>query len=362
MTNILLIGGTGVIGNSLTQQLITSNNKIYITTRNKSLESYGNITFLHGDSLSEKFIVNIIQSLDFDVIIDFMVYATKSFKKIIKIYLDNCNHYIFLSSYRVYSDSPNEILTEKSLRLIDDLRIDINYRKSEEYAIKKAKQENIIFSQDNKNWTILRPSITFGKNRLQLFCFEASLFIPRINKNLPIIIPKNIRNIKTTFTDSDLAAQYISRLISNPLTFGEVFNLCSNKVLYWGDIFQFYSKQFGAEFHEVDFRTFETLHLNQYQVKYDRMLNRELSNLKLNKIIGTKICELDLYEKLKNSIKKSTIYEFKGGRINGRMDKILNQSRIELINSNKGKLIYCIGFNYVLNSIFGILNQNKYLR
>jgi nucleoside-diphosphate-sugar epimerase len=362
MANILLIGGTGVIGNSLTQQLITSNNNIYITTRNKSLESYGNVTFLQGDSLCVKFIVNTIKSVNFDVIIDFMVYATESFEKIIGTFLDNCSHYIFLSSYRVYSDSKNEKLTEKSLRLIDDLSIDINYRQSEEYAIKKAKQENIIFLQNKKNWTILRPSITFGINRLQLFCFEANLFLPRINNNLAIIIPKNIGNIKTTHTDSDLAAQYISCLINNPSTFGEVFNLCSNKVLRWNDIFQFYSKEFEAEFHEVDYSTFETLHLNQYQVKYDRMLNRELSNLKLKKIIGTTISEIDFFEKLKISIKKSTVHKFTGGRINGRMDKILNQSNRELINSNKGKLIYCIGFNYLLNSIYGILNQNKYLR
>ena len=125
-------------------------------------------------------------------------------------------------------------------------------------------------------------------------------------------------------------------------------------------IFQFYSKEFEAEFHEVDYRTFETLHLNQYQVKYDRMLNRELSNLKLRNIIDTNICELDLFEKLKHSIKTSTINEFAGGRINGRMDKILNQSKIKLINSNREKLKYYVGFNYVLNSIYGLVFKNKY--
>lgn len=361
MTNILLIGGTGVIGNSLTQQLLNTNFNIYITTRNETLESYDNIIYLHGNSLDKRFIADVVKSVKYDVIIDFMVYATNSFKCIIDLYLDSCKHYIFLSSYRVYSDVGKKKITEKSIRLIDDSSIDVNYRSSEEYAIKKAKQENIIFSKEKKNWTVLRPSITFGKNRFQLFCFEASLFMPRLSNNLAIILPKDIGEIKTTYTDSDLAAQYISSLINNPLAFGEVFNLCSSNSVQWKEILQFYSKEYNALFHQVDYSAFETLHLNQYQVKYDRMLNRELSNLKLKSTIDADFREMDLFEKLKSSIKKSSKYYFTGGRINGRMDKMLGQCNINQIISFKGKMLYYIGFNYYFNLIYGYLFKNKYL-
>lgn len=362
MKNILLIGGTGVIGCALQQVLIHSNDyTVHITSRNKSHKDFNNIKFHIGDSLCFNFIKGVIKSENFDAIVDFMVYSTNHFKKSIDFYLNNCGHYIFLSSYRVYSDSKG-ILTEKSLRLIDDIRIDSNYRKSEEYAIKKAKQENIIFSHANENWTILRPSITFGPNRLQLFCFEASLFLPRINNNLAIIVPKNIRNIKTTYTDSDVAALYIFNIINNPLSYSEVFNLCSDSVYCWDDIFQFYSKEFKAQFIEVDHNIFKTLYVNQYQVEYDRMLNRQMSNLKIKNVIIKNIRESDLFEKLKIYAKKSSFKVYSGGRINGRMDKILDHNKIGLINSNKEKLKYIIGFNSILNTTYGFIKKNKYLK
>lgn len=42
----------------------------------------------------------------------------------------------------------------------------------DEYAITKAHQENLLINSKNKNWTIIRPYITYSEQRLQLGTFE----------------------------------------------------------------------------------------------------------------------------------------------------------------------------------------------
>ncbi|MEO2263754.1 hypothetical protein [Dorea sp. YH-dor228] len=56
-------------------------------------------------------------------------------------------------------------MTEESPRLLDVCR-DADYLKTEEYALKKAKEEDFL-KQKGKNWTIVRPSITYNSERLR---------------------------------------------------------------------------------------------------------------------------------------------------------------------------------------------------
>lgn len=49
---------------------------------------------------------------------------------------------------------------------------DEDYIKTDEYALQKARQENILLGSKYKNWTIIRPYITYNKERLQLGVLE----------------------------------------------------------------------------------------------------------------------------------------------------------------------------------------------
>ena len=46
-----------------------------------------------------------------------------------------------------------------------------------EYAIAKAKMENLLKKPSKKNWTIIRPYITFNDNRLQLGTLEKEMWL-----------------------------------------------------------------------------------------------------------------------------------------------------------------------------------------
>ena len=59
------------------------------------------------------------------------------------------------------------MITEESERLLDT-SIDQDFLSTDEYSLTKARQEDILQSSKQKNWTIIRPYITYGTSRLQL--------------------------------------------------------------------------------------------------------------------------------------------------------------------------------------------------
>ena len=94
-----------------------------------------------------------------------MAYSTQEFSKKVELFLDSTDQYFFLSSSRVYAAS-NEPLTEDSPRLLD-VCTDETYLATDEYALAKARQENILLTTNKKNWTIIRPYKTYNNKKMQ---------------------------------------------------------------------------------------------------------------------------------------------------------------------------------------------------
>lgn len=121
----------------------------------------------------------------YDAIVDFMIYTSESeFEAYYKLFLENTNHYIFLSTYRVYANTVP--ITEESPRLLD-VSADEAFLASGDYAIYKAQEEEILKESDYTNWTIIRPAITYSKKRFQLTTLEANVLITRmweVNKRM----------------------------------------------------------------------------------------------------------------------------------------------------------------------------------
>ena len=97
------------------------------------------------------------------------------FTKRYKLLLENTKHYIYLSSYRVYADEQHPI-TESAPRLLD-VSDDKEMLETDTYALAKARQEDILSASSFKNWTAIRPAITFSKRRYQLVTMEANTVV-----------------------------------------------------------------------------------------------------------------------------------------------------------------------------------------
>lgn len=282
---ILALGGTGVIGCQLISQLSSEGHECYTTSR-QTRPSDGVVNYLRGNALDETFMHEILRK-HWDVVIDFMVYNTCHFKNRIQAYLTSANHYIFTSSARVFADSDTPI-TERSPRLLDVLS-DPFYLATDEYALAKARQEDLLKNSNHSNWTIVRPYITFGEGRLQLGPLEVAEWLNRPLNDKSIVFCDELMNKWTTLTDAADVARMISALLCIPAAMREDYNLVGPSSVTWSNVLDLYLDE--LEFYNGKRPRVKLLTIDNFcsvsssipKIKYDRIYNRKFDTFKIRK-------------------------------------------------------------------------------
>lgn len=283
---ILILGGTGAMGAPLVKLLVQNQHDVYVTSR-KNRASDGAVHYIHGDAHNIEFIKSNVKD-SYDVIIDFMIYTIDELKDRIEIFLSNTKQYFFFSSSRVYSESVGSI-TETNTRILDDCK-DQKYISTEEYALAKAREENILFESGYKNWTIIRPYITYNAYRLQLGPYEKEHWLWRALNGRSIVLPKQIAEKHTTMTHGLDVAKCVANLVGKQDALGEIFNTVTEESLTWYQIAELYKKVIydltGKEINIVlsdDLCGLEEV-WDAWQIKYDRLYNRKFDNSKICRV------------------------------------------------------------------------------
>ena len=285
---VLILGGTGAMGKPLVELLNNNNTVVVVTSRSKK-QAYGNVVFVQGNAKDDLFLNELLNE-EFDAIIDFMVYPSSQFKNRIENLLEHTKQYFYFSSSRVYAESKVN-LTEDSPRLLDVCN-DKEYIVTDEYALAKAREEDVLRNSSYNNWTIIRPYITYNSQRLQLGVYEKENWLYRVLKGRTIVLPSDIANCQTTLTYGQDVANAIVKLIGNPNAFGETFHIVTEEHHTWAEVLEMYcdilqekmGKRPKVKF--VDNSDKLQLVWNQYQIKYDRLYNRTFDNSKIKCICG----------------------------------------------------------------------------
>lgn len=341
---VLILGGTGAIGIYLIEEFIRSNHDIFVTSR-KNMADSERVRYLYGNAKDEDFLRSILLN-KYDVIIDLMNYSTEEFSKHHELLLDNCKHYIFVSTYRVFSDRGLANIDETSDKLLDVCN-DKKYLNTDEYALSKARQEKILYEKKYNNWSIVRPSITYSTNRFQLGTLEADVILPRARQSIPIIIPKSILGNYTTMTWAGDVAKMISNICLLDSAYRNDYNVLTSERVKWIDVCNVYQSSINLKVIPVDHDEFMKLKGSEWQLKYDRSFNRCCDNRKILEAINMNQSELkSVNDGIRFELKKNSQHEFGHSTstiVNGRIDRILGLKRLPLDNGSKGFIKYIIG-------------------
>lgn len=286
---ILVLGGTGAIGIPLVKLLSEdSGNEIFVTTRTEK-ESIGNIKYIRGNAREEEFIKLLLKEY-YDIIVDFMVYETEQLKRRLLLFLNHTNQYFFFSSARCYADSKTPI-KEDSPRLVDICN-DKEYLATDEYALAKGREENLIYATGKKNWTIIRPYITYNSYRMQLGVYEKEDWLKRILEGKTIVLPRDIAKSRTSLTYGPDVAKLIVSLIGNEKAYGQAFNIITGESHTWEEILNWYfnvlEKKIGRKpkVRYIDNSFGLQKVWSPWQIKYDRLFNRTFDNSKIESVRG----------------------------------------------------------------------------
>lgn len=360
MKKVLLLGGTGAIGNYVAKHCSSLGYKVYITSRSRRFSNLDNISFFCGDATDFSFLTSLLSADRYDAVIDFMVYETSKFIKHAEFILENTDHYVFLSSYRVFSDSGLLPLAENSPRLLDVCN-DHDYLNTDEYALAKARQEDILIRNEKRNWTILRPSITYSAGRFQLGSLEANIILPRAIEGLPVILPYEMMQRYTTMTWAGDVGNMISKVLFQPQCMGTDFNATTSEALTWGNVAKIYHDTIGLNVINVSTEDFMSLGLNPYQLKYDRLINRICDNKKILMFTGIEDRALrrvaDALPFELGQTKLCGLCSFT--RIHGRIDRILGFNRIRQGIGSKYILNYLVGYCSTTNKLYNHSHQKR---
>ena len=300
MKKILVLGGTGAMGRHLVELLADRGDKVTVTTRS-SRKSTSNIEYIQGNARDESFLYPLLDR-QWDAVIDFMIYTTPTFKQRIDKLLASTAQYIFLSSARVYADSQTPIVEATTPRLLDSSN-DSAFLATDEYSLAKDRQENVLEQSGQKNWTIIRPYITYSEQRLQLGILEKESWLYRATKGRTIVFSSDIAHKLTTLTYGYDVAEAMAALIGEKEALAEAYHITQGKAYHWHNILDIYlnilEKKLGKrpQVLMLDMEKFSRCKQAEYQIKYDRLFNRAFDNTKISEFV-----DLEGFEQLEQGL------------------------------------------------------------
>lgn len=291
---VLVLGGTGAMGVHVTRLLAEAGCNVVVTSR-RGRESGGGVRYVKGDAKDPAFLNGLLAER-WDAVVDFMVWTTSAFRERFEKFLASTDQYVFVSSYRVYADSP--VITEESPRLLDVCG-DSEYLATDEYALAKARCENMLFSSGGSNWTVVRPAVTYdGSGRFQLGVHEADLWLWRALRGVPVPLPGEMLGKQATMTWGGDAARMIAGLIGNPVALGEAFTVSTSEHRVWSEVAEIYRGVIsGLEVAPCGLAEFERERGGVYQIRYDRMFDRVVDNSKVLAATGIDPASLTTMER-----------------------------------------------------------------
>lgn len=371
---ILIIGGTGAMGAPLTKILGEDRNNSVTALARKRLyvPDLPNVNFIQGNAFDSTFMSQVIQTGQYDVIVDFMIYSVNGYKDTIEKYMSSCKQYVCISSASVYACAPyKKRIIEETPRLYDSYSLERRQR-IDIYHILKSQLDDILFQNKFKNWTLIRPYITFNKKKIPLVTWPKEVWLYRYINNKKIVLPKDAMSFRTTVSYGEEVAKSISALIGRQEAIGEIINVASYLSLTWKELLEKYEKIlpkicgkklkiFWVEKSE------EILHYlpEQYDLFVnDRLLDREFDTSKLDRIAGKHIDFSEITESLSLCISGFlSEKEYKilpDPVINGYMDKITHEhTPLSEFNGKHLKILYLVNRYNTIGFMYRLLRKIK---
>ena len=294
--SVLVLGGTGAMGRYLVPKLADDGYRVDVVSLDDRTSDRPNLRYLKANAKDEAVRAALLAN-HYDGIVDFMIYhTTPEFAHVAPQMLANTDHYIYLSTYRVFDESP--VTSERSPRLWDTVT-EPEFRNSEDYCMYKARGEDWLRASAYRNWTIIRPAITYSQKRCQLTTLERPQFLPLAATGDPVYISEETWNVQATMSWAGDVAEMIRRLMFRSGALGDDFNVCTAEHHTWGEVAALYGALFGLRVEPVPTDDYIRLWVGdlgnlaaQRQLRYDRFFNRVMDNRKILEFTGMRQSEL----------------------------------------------------------------------
>ena len=175
----------GVIGGAIAEAALEAGHDVKLLCRTSPQGKWNSIgaKFIKGNWYDDNCAVPTVQE-GFDVIVDTLIFDSRLMERSAKLVDSHCKQFIYISTDSVYAH-PASSLSENTDISLDEInwKYGINKRKAELYLLSHS-------SDFNFNWSVIRPTITFGDTRIPVgFASKRGTLslIDRLEKGKPIL-------------------------------------------------------------------------------------------------------------------------------------------------------------------------------
>lgn len=242
---VLFIGGTGIISQAISKQLLNQNCELYVLNRgNHNMDLPINVKTIIADINEEEKVSELIKDLDFDVVADFIAFVPEQLERDYRLFRGKTKQYIFISSASAYQKPLSDYRIDEGTPLSNPYwEYSRNKIRCEEYLMKLYREENFPV-------TIVRPSHTYDEKSVPLGVHGRKgsyQVIERMLKGKPVIIHGDGTSLWTMTHNSDFAKGFIG-LMGNIHAIGESVQITSDETLTWNQIYQCIADCLSVEF------------------------------------------------------------------------------------------------------------------
>lgn len=235
---VLFIGGTGIISTACSEWAILKGIDLSHYNRGKSFRKVEGVKRITGDIRNVKMTSELLENMNFDVVVDFIAFTPEHVKNDIEIFKGKVGQYIFISSASVYETPPSRLPVTESTPVKNPFW---------KYSRDKIECENLLLKSSYEDYfpaTIVRPSHTYDKT---LIPFEGGYTVlNRMKKGKEVIVHGDGSSIWTLTHSRDFAKGLIG-LFGNEKSLGEIFHITSDELLTWNQIYEIMARCMDIE-------------------------------------------------------------------------------------------------------------------
>lgn len=274
---ILFLGGTGTISMAITRLLAERGHELYLINRgNRKDELPANVNVITADINNEKELAQKTGELKFDSICDFICFNKEQAERDYRLFRDKTSQFIFISSASAYQKPLSSHIINEGTTLSNPYwEYSRNKIACEEFFIRKHSEEGFPI-------TIVRPSHTYDNRSIPLGVHGKKgswQVAKRMLEGKTVIIHGDGTSLWTMTHNSDFARGFAG-LVGNIHAIGEAFQITSDEVLSWNQIYQTIANALGVKLNACHVSS-EFLHISSGE--YD--LLGSLTGDKANSVI-----------------------------------------------------------------------------
>jgi nucleoside-diphosphate-sugar epimerase len=232
----LFVGGTGLISSACSELAVSRGHELFILNRSISKKHPvpEGAVLLKGDVKADEIrLPKLLGKERFDAVVDFIAFTVEDIERDLTLFSDRTDQFVFISSASAYQKPPkNYLITEETPLENPFWQYSRDKIACEERLMKAYREVGFPI-------TIIRPSLTYGPSQIP-FCVGSWqhpwTVIDRLKNGKKIIVPGDGTSLWVMTWNADFAKGLVG-LLGNKKAIGEVFQITSDEVLTWDQIY-----------------------------------------------------------------------------------------------------------------------------